>query len=43
MGCVAGRYVYQGAKCEIYKIAIFPYKVVIVDTVLITINMAKMD
>ena len=43
MGCVAGRYVYQGAPPAIYKIAIFPYKVVIVDTVLITINMAKMD
>ena len=43
MGCVAGRYVYQGAPPAIYKIAIFPYKVVIVAAFLITVNMAKMD
>ena len=40
---VKGGYVNEGTQRGIMKMVIFPYKVVIVDTVLITINMAKMD
>ena len=43
MGRVPESEVYRGAKPEVYKIAIFPYKVVIVAAFLITVNMAKMD